>query len=61
MSRDCLTPGAIYSSQIKSKLVSMTVTLPEAIPFSLKESCELEEEIHDAMEKILAPYFKRKS
>jgi hypothetical protein len=57
----CDTPGAIYHSKFKGNNVGMSVTLPShvVIPKHAMEGIELE--MHDAIEKILGKYFKKKN
>jgi hypothetical protein len=55
----CDTPGAIYHSKFSGSDVGMTVTLPRGISVPVMEMDEVEWEMHDALECILAKYFKK--
>lgn len=54
----CKTPDAIYSSDIGSDEISMSVKLPMKLSLTKDESEELEAKLHYAIEKVLAPFFK---
>jgi hypothetical protein len=55
----CLTPGAMYSIQVKEKSVGVEVTLPKGITIdqSKKKNDDLEADLHYAIEKVLAQFF----
>ncbi len=57
--KDCGTPGAIYRTAIKPDKVSLEVELPQdnLLGMSEEEAVALEQEIHNAMEVILAKFF----
>jgi hypothetical protein len=55
---ECETPGAVYSSDISPEKVSMHVKLPMKLSLTKDESEKLEAELHYAIEKVLAQYFK---
>jgi hypothetical protein len=53
----CKTPGAIYHFDINNKSVGVEVELPSEIDLDEEKAKELENEIHDALEDILARFF----
>ena len=55
--RICLTPGSFYDFNINPREIGVNVRLPMSISISEEEAIQLEELIHDAMERILARYF----
>ena len=55
--RKCLTPGAVYDMDISPNSVGVKVRLPMNIDISEEEAIQLENEMHDALESILAKYF----
>ena len=57
----CQTPGAIYSSKIGKKEVSMRVKLPMSLELSKTEATDLEAELHYAFEGVLKKFFTRSS
>ena len=58
--RACLTPGSFYDMEIKKNVIGVKVRLPMNIDISEEEAIELENEMLDAMEAILAKYFEVK-
>ena len=58
--RKCLTPGSFYDMEIKDNVVGVRVRLPMNIDITEEEAKQLEDEMHDAMEAILAKYFEVK-
>ena len=54
----CLTPGAIYSTEIHDKLIEITIKLPKKLDMLEDESLDLESDLHYAVEKVLAKFFK---
>ncbi len=54
MSRKCLTPGAVFHTHTSPTGVSVKVDIPGQLDLSLKEAEELENELHDAVEAVLA-------
>jgi hypothetical protein len=55
----CQTPGAIFHTRIKDDSVAVKVCLPGKLELSEAEAAELEEKAHDAMELVLAQYWKK--
>ncbi len=55
----CLTPGAMYSTEVKEKSVKVKVTLPKGVVIDLsrKKNDDLEADLHYAVEKVLAQFF----
>ena len=58
MEKICLTPEAFYDIRISPREVGVNVRLPMSLDMSEEEATMLEQEMHDAMEQILARYFK---
>ena len=56
---ECQTDGAIYQAEISEDTITMTVKLPFALDLDENEAKLLESNIHNAMELVLAPYFKK--
>jgi len=56
----CLTPGAYYNTSIHSRKVNCSVTIPFDLDLTEDEVKKLEDRIHDAMESVLAKYWKQK-
>lgn len=56
----CKTPGAIYSTDIHGNTITVSVKVPSDIELPDKENelNNLEADIHYAIEKVLAKYFK---
>ncbi len=54
----CQTSGAEFHTQIEGKQVSVTVDLPIELDITPEEAKVLEANMHNAMELVLAPYFK---
>ena len=53
----CLTPDAIFSTNIGSKHISLRVTLPFELDVSKEEAEILERLLHNQIEIALRPYF----
>jgi hypothetical protein len=56
---ECQTPDAIFKIEIKDVKVSVEVELPMSLDLTEEEAKLLESNIHNAMELVLAPYFKK--
>ena len=56
--RKCLTPDAMFDMDIRPDVIGVKVRLPMEIDISEEEAKELEDQMHDAMETILAKYFE---
>lgn len=62
----CQTPGAVYHTHIgittgmppRRTVIEARVELPIRIQTSVEEAALLEANIHNALELVLAPYFK---
>ena len=56
----CKTPGAIYSVKIHEKKVSIKVEMPKDVDIDVDEdeAVDLEADLHYAVEKVLAKFFK---
>jgi hypothetical protein len=58
---DCMTPDANYKTKVSDGYVSVYVKIPDNVEFAEldeKESIQLEKNLHNAVELVLAPYFK---
>ncbi len=53
----CLTPGAVYSTTFHDNEITISVTLPDDITISKKQSEDLEVKLHYAVEKQLKDLF----
>lgn len=56
----CQTEGAIYQTDISQKNVSVNIKIPFKLDLDKDEAKLLEDNIHNALELVLAPYFKNK-
>lgn len=54
----CQTPSAIFHTSVKSDKVSCVVDLPKPLKLDKEQAKLLDANIHNAMELVLAPYFK---
>lgn len=55
---ECQTPDAQFNIDISDEKVSVEVELPMKLDLTEDEAKLLESNIHNAMELVLAPYFK---
>lgn len=55
----CQTPDAEFHIEIKDKKVSVEVELPMDLELTEKEAKLLEDNIHNAIELVLARYFDK--
>ncbi len=55
----CQTPDAQFNIEIKDKKVSVEVELPMELDLTEKDAKLLEDNIHNAMELVLARYFEK--
>jgi len=55
----CQTEGAVYQTEISEKNVSVNVKIPFTLDLDKDEAKLLEDNIHNALELVLAPYFKK--
>jgi len=55
----CQTEGAIYQTDISEKNVSINVKIPFNLDLDKNEAKLLEDNLHNALELVLAPYFKK--
>lgn len=53
----CKTPGAKYSTNIKSNSVEVKVKLPMQLDITKQQSIDLESELHYAVEQVLSKFF----
>jgi hypothetical protein len=51
---DCKTPDAIYHVGISPRTVSIVVDFPSEMDLTEREAIILENELHDALEMVLA-------
>lgn len=56
----CQTPGAFFGTHISKDSVGVGVSVPFKLKLSKDEAKVLEANIHNAMELVLAPYFRGK-
>lgn len=54
----CQTPGAVFHTKINPQSVGVSVELPKKLELTEQQAELLEKNIHNAMELVLAPYFK---
>lgn len=52
--KQCKTPDAIYSIGIHPRNVDVSVSFPKEMDLTEREARILEEELHDALEAVLA-------
>lgn len=57
--RECLTPGAVYHTEIGMNFVSVKVDIPGELDITDTDSEVMEREIHDAIEAILARRWRK--
>lgn len=55
----CQTPGAEYTITVTPSRVSVEVWCPGQFNVSAAEASLLEDNLHNAVELVLAPYFNR--
>lgn len=55
---DCMTRGAVYKINVSPTKVSATVELNKHIELDKNQAKQLEKNIHNSIEMVLAPYFK---
>jgi hypothetical protein len=58
---ECQTPEANYNIEINDTKVSVEVELPMKLDLTEEEAKLLESNIHNVMELVLAPYFKKEN
>jgi len=56
-SEECKTPGAIYHTTVNDRALKISVNYGIVIPWTEDQAIEIQEQAHNALEKILAPYF----
>jgi hypothetical protein len=61
MAKECQTPGAVYKISIHTWGVSGAVVMPgdELKDITEYQAKELQQEMHDKLESILAKFFKK--
>lgn len=55
----CLTPAAVFHTQINNKEVAISVNLPFSLNLSEEKAKELEILLHNAVEIVLSRYFHK--
>jgi hypothetical protein len=55
----CQTPGTKFTTEISDDKISVIIELPMSLDISKKEAKLLEDNIHNAMELVLAKYFTK--
>ena len=56
----CLTPGTNFTTKLSEREVSITASLPMPLSLTEEEAEELDRLMHNALEVVLYPYFKRR-
>jgi hypothetical protein len=56
---ECQTPDTKYTIKITDTKLSINIALPMKLELSEKEAKLLENNLHNAMELVLAPYFNK--
>jgi len=56
----CQTPGTRFKTVVDPLYITVEAWLPTALDLSEEEAALLEANIHNAMELVLAPYFRDK-
>lgn len=59
LARECLTPDAQYRFGVNDEALTVSVSFPKALSISEAEAKHLEDAAHDALEKLLAPFWNR--
>lgn len=54
----CKTPGAVYHFDIKPSTIGVSIDLPRPIELSEDEASKIEDDLHDAVEGVLAHLFE---
>jgi hypothetical protein len=55
--RKCLTPGAEFTTQVTSSAVLVVAYFPGRLDLSEAQAATLDNELHDAVEAVLARYW----
>jgi len=55
----CQTPDSTFHTEVKDNKITCSVDLPMDLNLSPADAKILETNIHNAMELVLAPYFKK--
>lgn len=60
---ECLTPGAVYNTEMHDGMLTVSVKLPAEIPLPSSEegAKELEVDLHYAVERVLKRLWKAKT
>lgn len=56
---ECQTDGAVYKMDISEDNITAVVNLPFELQLDKDEAKLLESNIHNALELVMAPYFKK--
>lgn len=56
----CQTPGTLFTTRIQSQanLIALNIQLPKNIKLKKKDVVLLDKNLHNALELVLAPFFK---
>jgi len=54
----CMVDGAVFTTIINSKTVAVSVKIPFPLILSEGEAEQLQDNLHNAIELVLAPYWK---
>lgn len=57
----CLTPDAVFHTNIGTKYISVRVALPFELSVNEKEAEILEKLLHNQIELVLRPYFAERN
>ena len=55
--RKCLTPGTEFTTQVSSSSVTVVAHFPGRLDLSEAQAATLDNELHDAVEAVLARYW----
>lgn len=53
----CQTPGAVFHTHISPREVRCTVTLPRPLNLTPQQAAEMDTNLHNVVELVLAPHF----
>jgi len=57
--KKCLTPETQFHFHIMPSVIDMKVELPIALDLTEEQAIQLEDELHDALESVLAKFFNK--
>jgi len=55
--RQCLTPGAEFTTQVNSNSVTVATYFPGRLDLTEAQAATIDDELHDAVEAVLARYW----